>query len=98
MKNKLSLVGFLALMIGCLFLVQQVNNSGQDKQIEILEEAIHKAVVQCYALEGMYPPDLAYVEEHYGIAINHDNYIVHYDLFASNIMPDVKIIEKMWEE
>ena len=41
-----------------------------------LEDAIRRSAVACYAAEGIYPPDLAYLEEHYGIQIDESRYTV----------------------
>ena len=59
-----------------------------------LEESIRRAAVTCYAVEGIYPPDLAYLEEHYGIQLDEKNYYVFYEVFGSNIMPDITVLER----
>lgn len=56
------------------------------------EKAITRACIQCYAIEGRYPPSVEYLEENYGIQIDHDKYNVFYDGFASNIMPEITVI------
>lgn len=69
--------------------------SGQsDESLRQLERALQRSCVACYAAEGVYPPDLAYLEEHYGIQIDETRYIVHYDIFASNLMPNITVLEK----
>ena len=50
------------------------------------------ASVQCYAIEGRYPPSVEYLEENYGVQINRKKYNVFYDGFASNVMPEINII------
>ena len=60
----------------------------QEKQIE---EVIRKYAVACYAQEGAYPKDIAYLEENYGLIIDEDKYFYYYDLFASNILPDIEV-------
>ena len=60
---------------------------------EQLEDAVRRAAVACYAAEGIYPPDVEYLEEHYGIQVDRDRYTVVYDAFASNLMPDVTVLE-----
>jgi len=60
----------------------------QEKQIE---EVIRKYAVACYAQEGAYPKDITYLEENYGLIINEDKYFYYYDLFASNILPDIEV-------
>ncbi|SFP01734.1 hypothetical protein SAMN05216343_10234 [Oscillibacter sp. PC13] len=58
-----------------------------------LENAIRQAAVACYAVEGIYPPDLTYLEEYYGIQMDGKRYTVYYDVFASNLMPDITVLE-----
>ena len=62
-----------------------------------LEQAIKRSAVACYAAEGIYPPDLEYLVEHYGIQIDSDKYTVIYDIFAENMMPDITVLEKDYE-
>lgn len=64
-----------------------------DKGREQLETALRRAAVACYAAEGIYPPTLDYLTEHYGVRIG-ENYIVFYEIFASNLMPDITVLEK----
>ena len=59
-----------------------------------LEEAVRRSAVACYATEGAYPPDIAYLEEHYGLQVDHGRYAVMYDIFASNLMPDITVLER----
>lgn len=58
-----------------------------------LEQALRRSAVACYAAEGIYPPNLAYLEEHYGLQIDEEKYTVIYEVFASNLMPDITILE-----
>ena len=87
-------VGFLAAL---LWLVTAVSDlaSGQDEEaLQQLEESLRRSAVACYAAEGVYPPDLAYLEEHYGVQIDEKRFVVYYDAFASNMMPDITVLEK----
>ena len=63
-----------------------------------LEDSLHRAVAACYAAEGVYPPDLGYIEDHYGIRINKDKYSVKYNVFASNMMPDITVLDVAYEK
>lgn len=49
----------------------------------------------CYAAEGVYPPDLEYLKEHYGLQVDENQYTVRYDVFAENLMPDITVLENM---
>ena len=56
-----------------------------------IREAVQRSALQCYVVEGAYPPDLQYLEDHYGLQVNHENFYVTYEAFASNLPPTVRI-------
>ena len=86
---------FFLLVIGIfLYGIVTVSSGTAEDERRILDEAIHKDIVHCYAVEGMYPPNLTYMEEHYGLTYDHDKFLVDYEPIASNIMPNVTIIER----
>lgn len=58
---------------------------------EAIKQAILRAAVHSYALEGSYAPDLAYLEENYGLILDHKKYSYLYEVFASNIRPEVEV-------
>ena len=80
----------LVMFMTALFNLEAGHRSEGKQQ---LEDAVRRAAVACYAAEGIYPPDLEYLEEHYGIQVDRDRYTVMYDVFASNLMPDVTVLE-----
>ena len=59
-----------------------------------LEEALRRAAVACYAAEGIYPPTLEYLTQHYGVQINEACYTVFYVVVADNLMPEITVLEK----
>ena len=59
---------------------------------KIAEESIRRAAVSCYALEGIYPPDYAYLRAHYGVRVDETRYAVVYEVFGSNVMPQITVI------
>ena len=67
-------------------------NRTETEGAETLRQGITRACVQCYAIEGRYPPSVAYLEERYGIQIDEERYNVFYSGFASNLMPDITVI------
>ena len=85
----------LVLAAGIWFLTATGNLGDGQKEAgrQQLETALRRAAVACYAAEGIYPPTLDYLSEHYGVQIS-DQYIVFYEIFASNLMPDITVLEK----
>lgn len=74
--------------------VDGLNTGRSEEGRRQLENAIRRAAVACYAAEGIYPPTLDYLTEHYGIQIDEDRYTVFYEIFAENIMPEITVLEK----
>ncbi len=56
--------------------------------------AVMDAALQCAAVEGAYPSSLEYLEEHYGLIVNHADYVVTYEAFASNVPPSVVVMHR----
>lgn len=71
-----------------------VNERQQAENLKQMQDSIQKAVLNCYAIEGSYPADINYVEQYYGLQIDHDRYDVFYEVFAQNIMPEITVVEK----
>jgi hypothetical protein len=66
----------------------------KQQQVEVTESAVRKALVTCYAIEGVYPSDLSYLEEHYGVQIDHSRLAVEYQAIAPNVLPSVTVVPK----
>ncbi|WP_101908908.1 hypothetical protein [Marasmitruncus massiliensis] len=82
-------VGVLLLFAGGL---RSVTAATESEQLKSARQAVTRAVIQCYAVEGVYPPDLAYLEQNYGLQVDRQRYIIDYRCFASNIMPDITVL------
>ena len=82
-------LALLILLVAALLIVWKPGRDLGDESAAAIREAIRRSALQCYAVEGVYPPNLAYLEDHYGIRINKKDYFVNYDAFASNVPPSV---------
>ena len=86
------------LIIAAVFSWHFLSASGkknlQEEGAAALRTAVEQCALQCYVVEGVYPPSLSYLEEHYGLQVNRKDYYVVYDIFASNIPPDVKVLNR----
>ena len=91
---SLPLLAFILLFILFLRGVSSVSDTTYEKQEESLHTAIERSVVQCYAVEGTYPPSLTYLEDHYGLTYDHDLFFIDYQAYGSNIFPDITILRK----
>ena len=80
----------------CLFWFgfSAVSRDSQQESRRLLERSIDRAIVNCYAIEGMYPPDFSYLEENYGVHVDPEKYLVDYQVFASNVKPVVQLLDR----
>lgn len=93
--KKLGLILLLAVSLWFLIAVSRLDNSRQALGKDQLETTLRRTAASCYALEGFYPPDVAYMQEHYGLHFDEEHYIIRYDLSVSNWMPDITVLERM---
>ena len=89
----------LALLVAGFFLaVEKTEEAAAAEGRLQLEQALRRSAVACYAAEGIYPPTLEYLTEHYGVQIDTDRYRVYYEIFAENLMPSITVLEKSHEK
>lgn len=90
----ITLLVFAVLFTGGVLLIQRIDRATADAETELVREAVRAAALTCYAVEGAYPNDLAYLKRHYGLAYDEGIYYVTYDAFAPNVMPDILVMVK----
>ena len=56
------------------------------------ENSVRRAAILCYAVEGRYPDSAEELCQHYGLSYDENKYIVQLDSFASNLLPDIRIL------
>ncbi len=100
MFDKSKKIPVLTVVSICIFVmivyaITSVETTSTQEQKSALEDAIMRSAIHCYSLEGAYPTNIAYLEEHYNLIIDWSTYIVHYEMFASNIAPDITVIQRM---
>lgn len=94
MKSNLIKILILISILGLTFnLSKSLYNKTENNKTEELKKTIQTASIECYAVEGMYPPSVEYLEENYGIQIDRNKYNVFYSGFASNMLPDITVVE-----
>lgn len=94
-KRKIIITAIIVILafIG-IYTFSSIENANVQQQMKAIEGAVVQSAIQCCSIEGSYPQDIDYLEKHYGLIINDEKYIVVYELIASNILPDVTVLEK----
>ena len=81
----------LLLFSGGLFAVLKPEKPDERETMESIKQTVMERSLQCYVVEGAYPPDLEYLEDNYGLAINRKDYYVHFEAYAENQPPQVRV-------
>lgn len=77
--------------VGLVLAFMAMRASAREQGVMSTREAIMNAAKQCCAVEGSYPSSIKHLEEHYGLVVNRDDYIISYEWFADNVMPSVAV-------
>lgn len=88
------IIAFAVLFVLFLGGIQSVSDTSLAKQQESLETALTRSISQCYAVEGVYPPSLDYLVTHYGLTYDTDSFLVDYEYYGGNLLPDVTVLRK----
>ena len=88
----LALLAVLALAAYGIF--NGVRASAREQGAVALRQAIMNAAVRCCAVEGSYPLSLSHLEDVYGLRINHRDYVVTYEAYATNMAPSVVVVPR----
>ena len=85
---------FAAMLVWFVIAASNAASSTDKRDLSALKTNIENGITMCYAVEGVYPVNIEYLCEHYGIIYDKDRYFVDYERFASNIRPSVTVFER----
>ena len=104
MRRRKRLLSWLPTLLGlavfaavAVWMVQGVREAAEvsDREgLRLAEQAVRQAAVSCFALEGTYPATYEELKASSGIAVDEEKYKVFYEIFASNIMPEITVLER----
>lgn len=83
--------GMIAWLVAAL---SNASSATEEERLEQVRQSVENGVTLCYAVEGAYPESLEYLTESYGVVLDEDKYIVHYECFAANVRPTVTVIRR----
>lgn len=90
MRKIISILGIvLLLLIAAIYSVQY---NKQKIREETIEQMIHDKALDCYILEGAYPPNIEYLIKNYGLLINQNDFVIDYKLIGQNVPPVIKVV------
>ncbi|WP_105204617.1 hypothetical protein [Neobittarella massiliensis] len=82
---------FLCMVVLVVCGVNSMSRSTAEKRQQAAGQAIRRAAVQCYAIEGRYPRDLSYLQKNYGLLLDSDHFVYHYQPLGDNLMPQISV-------
>lgn len=94
MKYYIPIIVFAMLIAVVISVFQMFDDRYHTLEQERLVQLIESYAIQCYATEGAYPPNLAYLQDNYGLILQEERFIYEYEPIAENILPLVQVIDK----
>jgi len=93
LRGLLLPVAAVAVLVCFTVALNGLSEGRSQEDLHQLEETLRRSCVACYAAEGVYPPSLDYLKDHYGLQVDESRYTVHYSVIAENLMPDITVLE-----
>lgn len=78
-------------LAGAAIAAAAAGSQSEEQARQTAEQAIRKAMISCYAIEGSFPQSWEYLQEHYGVSVD-DRFVVEYEALGGNIMPQVQVV------
>ncbi|MEA4912460.1 MAG: hypothetical protein VB092_07640 [Oscillospiraceae bacterium] len=66
----------------------------EGQTLSYARDSVCRAAALCYAVEGVYPEDVDYLAAHYGLSLDRERYIYHYNALGGNLFPEIYVIAK----
>jgi len=93
-RDILKLLLFAAMIALFLVLFLKVDTYEGQEETQMVKDAVRRAVLTCYAVEGSYPDTLDYLKEHYRLSFDEDRFFVTYQSYGVNMAPDIYVTER----
>ena len=81
----------VALLIVVFLAVSAAQASTREQSVISVRNSIIESAKQCCSVEGSYPPSIEHLEKHYGLIVNHNDYVISYEWLADNMLPSVVV-------
>ena len=91
-----TIVIFVAIIVLFNYGINNLTQANEEEALEAVRNAVTRAAIQFYALEGRFPPHLEYLEERFGLQLDHERFEIIYSAFGANVMPQIFVTPRSW--
>lgn len=98
MKSKvyIRIILSIAVMVLVITIFLNIINISDTKistdELKAIQNSVVRSAVTCYAVEGKYPVNIEYMLDNYSLNYDKERYVIFYNNFASNIMPEINVV------
>ena len=93
-RDVIRLAVIALVLAAAVLLVTRIDATRGTREKELVEQAVRDAALTCYAVEGAYPSDLGYLRANYRLSFDEEKYVVFYDAWGDDVMPDIHVENK----
>ncbi len=90
-STVLAVLLFVLVVSISVYSARTISQDVTQQQKEIINNAVTRSAVQCYAIEGAYPIDIEYLEDNYSLRYDDENFVVHYSYVGGNLLPEIAV-------
>ncbi len=90
----ISILTFALLLFCFAYGLRQIAKETERSGQVLLEQHLWQEIALCYALEGKYPSSIDYLLAHYPISYDANRYYIGYEIYGSNLLPDVTVMKR----
>lgn len=83
-----------ALAVALCIALNVIFSNAREQGASSIRQTILNAAMQCAAIEGSFPTNLSYLEDNYDLRINHQDYVVIYEVLGSNVLPSIVVMPR----
>ena len=92
-REGIRLLIMVAALAASVLLFARIDTRRESREKDLVEQAVREAALTCYAAEGAYPSDLQYLRANYQLAYDESRFVIFYDAWGENVMPDITVSE-----
>lgn len=89
----IKLAAIVLVLVLAVAIFSRIESAQGREETGIVSEAVKNAALTCYAVEGAFPKELAYLRERYQLAWDEERYNVTYEYEGDNLFPDIYVSE-----
>lgn len=94
-KEWIAVIIAVLIVLAGILVIDQVATGQDSKEKQLVEDALRKAILTCYAIEEKYPPSIDYLRLNYNLSYDESRFQVIYENSGmDNVFPVYRVLDR----